>query len=403
MSDLTRSLQDYLLNPSDPRANFDLGVAYEGLNQTASSSSFFLRAAEKTLDKDLQYCALIRNARCFEKQGKRDLTVKTLIQRAIALCPTRPEGYFFLSRLYERQKNYHDCYCMACLGLQNAKVFDPRIPEYNGEYLLLFQKAIGAWWVGLTEESRDILFDLQMNYSLPPEYHSLVANNLQTLGYPKRKLVYQNSFLDHLRHKFPGVETIRNNYSQVFQDMFVLTVLQGKRDGVYLEIGASDPFYNNNTALLETNFGWTGLSLEIDPKEVKKFKEQRKNPILELDATKVDFKKLLEHLPETLDYLQVDCDPDEVSFSILCALLNSGKRFRVLTFEHDAYVGGTVRERSRTLLEDHGYSLRVPNVAFNEKNAFEDWWVLPEEVGLEFKECSEKPINFAMDVLFTQH
>ena len=184
--------------------------------------------------------------------------------------------------------------------------------------------------------------------------------------------------------------------------MFVLSVHNGKRNGTYLEIGASDPFYNNNTALLETGFDWTGLSLEINPEEVRKFKESRKNPILEVDATQVDYKSLLENyqFPEIIDYLQVDCDPAEITLSILEKVLESGRRFRVIHFEHDAYVGDKVRGVSRDLLNSKGYELRVPDVAFNQSNTFEDWWVLTNEVSIDFNEFSEKDINFAMDVFF---
>ena len=39
------------------------------------------------------------------------------------------------------------------------------------------------------------------------------------------------------RFKFPGFGKIENNYSQCFQDLFVLKCLSGKRKGTYLEIG----------------------------------------------------------------------------------------------------------------------------------------------------------------------
>ena len=81
-------------------------------------------------------------------------------------------------------------------------------------------------------------------------------------------------------------------------------------------------------------------------------------------------------------------------------VLESGRRFRVITFEHDAYVGDEFRTKSRELLNSYNYELRVPNVAFNEKNAFEDWWVLPGEVNSCFNEFSNKELNFAMDLFF---
>ena len=39
------------------------------------------------------------------------------------------------------------------------------------------------------------------------------------------------------------------SYSQSAQDIFVLSVLDQKRDGTYLEIGSSVPVDNNNTYL----------------------------------------------------------------------------------------------------------------------------------------------------------
>ena len=46
---------------------------------------------------------------------------------------------------------------------------------------------------------------------------------------------------DKLITKFTGSETIENNYSQAMQDMFVLTMLDGKKNGVYVEVGADQP------------------------------------------------------------------------------------------------------------------------------------------------------------------
>ena len=51
------------------------------------------------------------------------------------------------------------------------------------------------------------------------------------------------------------------------QDMFVLSMLDGKRNGVYVEIGADKPKIINNSYLLERKFGWRGVSFELD--EVK--------------------------------------------------------------------------------------------------------------------------------------
>ena len=42
---------------------------------------------------------------------------------------------------------------------------------------------------------------------------------------------YFKEQFDKLKYKFPGAEDIENNYSQSFQDMFVLTMLDGKKEG----------------------------------------------------------------------------------------------------------------------------------------------------------------------------
>lgn len=58
-----------------------------------------------------------------------------------------------------------------------------------------------------------------------------------------------------LRFKFIGSELIEKNYSQVYQDMFILSMLNGKKNGTFLEIGGATPYHGNNTALLEEQFG----------------------------------------------------------------------------------------------------------------------------------------------------
>ena len=49
--------------------------------------------------------------------------------------------------------------------------------------------------------------------------------------------MYYQKDLQRLRKKFSGVENIKENYSQSMQDIFVLTMLNGKKNGIYIEIG----------------------------------------------------------------------------------------------------------------------------------------------------------------------
>ena len=50
--------------------------------------------------------------------------------------------------------------------------------------------------------------------------------------------------------------------SQYGQDLFVLEILGGMRNGFFLDSGASDGVSANNTRLLEASFGWTGICIE---------------------------------------------------------------------------------------------------------------------------------------------
>ncbi|NYE63850.1 FkbM family methyltransferase [Duganella sp. 1224] len=50
--------------------------------------------------------------------------------------------------------------------------------------------------------------------------------------------------------------------SQFGQDQLVLQLLNGQRNGYFLDTGAADGLRSSNTALLEREFGWRGLCVE---------------------------------------------------------------------------------------------------------------------------------------------
>jgi hypothetical protein len=165
--------------------------------------------------------------------------------------------------------------------------------------------------------------------------------------------------------------------------MFVLSMLDGKTDGKYLEIGAADPFRGSNTAILE-NLGWEGKSLEILDSEVEKFKQHRKNEVIKCDATQVDYS----NLSGVIDYLQVDCEPPATTYDILTKLPFDKVDFSVITYEHDHYtdIEGRYRELSREFLMSRGYVLVVGNIAPDEVSAYEDWYVHPKYIKKEILE-----------------
>ena len=51
--------------------------------------------------------------------------------------------------------------------------------------------------------------------------------------------------------------------SQAGQDLFVIAMTQGKKNGTFLELGGYHPFEISNTYVLEKMFGWDGWSVDL--------------------------------------------------------------------------------------------------------------------------------------------
>ena len=231
--------------------------------------------------------------------------------------------------------------------------------------------------------------------------------------------------------------------SEAGQDLFVLAMLNNKQNGTFLEIGAQHPVYYSNTWLLETQYQWSGVSIDredcsrhrivlqefwqefyagvrgsdwpqaesIDDLPLNLQHECRTvhgydehvrpwlldnlgwavtRPATEFvlhDALTFDYSDL----PEYFDYLQVDIEPPQQSLTAL-KLITAQKRFAVITFEHDAWTATAeadqARQQSREWLLDQGYELVINDVGVEPRNPqdhgqmtyFEDWWVDPARV-----------------------
>ena len=55
---------------------------------------------------------------------------------------------------------------------------------------------------------------------------------------------------------------LMRSYSQLFQDLLVLFFLKGKRNGFFVEFGATNGVNLSNTLILERDFGWKGILAE---------------------------------------------------------------------------------------------------------------------------------------------
>jgi len=398
---LRGAIRDLALDTEDATKNYTLATIYDSMNQTASAITYFYRAAERTEDKTLSYECLLRSALCYDRQGNRHNTVKRIMQHAIYLLPKRPEAYFLLSRLLERTHQYVDGYMIASMGLG---VCDFNLPplksnvDYAGKYNLIFEKAICGWWWGKNDESRALLRELSEQYHnvMDPIHKKAVYDNLSRLGINRSKAFkhYDQSKHNRLKFKFAGSEKITKTYSQVYQDLFVLSVLNGKENGRYFEIGSSDPTFNSNTFLLEKDFHWIGLGIDIDPNAVEKYNSTRKNSSMCCDATTVNYDSLLSTLAVdgVIDYLQVDCDPAKTTFDILLSIPFDKYKFRTITYEHDYYLDDTksYRYKSRKYLESLGYKLVAGDISPEGQSSFEDWWVhgdLVDDKILDIMQC----------------
>lgn len=184
---------------------------------------------------------------------------------------------------------------------------------------------------------------------------------------------------------------------QVEQDKFILNVLGQKENGFFVEIGSNDPIQINNTYLLEKNYKWRGIMIEYERKYLDSYKTHRPDSIHVInDATAIDYKELFEtnNVPVNIDYLQIDLEANNGSTiraleKVASQIMDHPEKhykFATITFEHDIYHTNymNTRERSREILRDHGYYCVFEDINNRGVNPFEDWWVHPDLVNMDY-------------------
>ena len=158
--------------------------------------------------------------------------------------------------------------------------------------------------------------------------------------------------------------------SQACQDEYVLSILNNKTNGYFLEIGSSNPIDDNNSYILEKTYNWNGLLVEYEKSWEQHYKMHRKSPYIMGDATTIDYQYYLNkyNFPIAIDYLQIDLDVNNRS-----------------TFEHDIYTGDffNTREISREIFKNNGYVMVFGDVKIN-NCPFEDWYVHPSQVNMDY-------------------
>jgi len=223
---------------------------------------------------------------------------------------------------------------------------------------------------------------------------------------------------------------IAQTKSQAGQDLFVVAMLQGKKNGTFLEIGSGHPIWVNNTWLLEHYFDFTGDSIDNvglpyrglpgnstnSANSINSWKKNRpKTNFHNCDALNFDYRNLSPHY----DYLQIDIDPPMAHLTLLEKLIPAHE-FSVITFEHDIWRMTDevkfVQKKSREFLEAHNYTLLVDDVTIHPEVIagmglkedrvlfFEDWYVNKKFIGQDiidaYQFIAPMVVKYYPDILF---
>lgn len=376
---LQQLVTEVVLDNRNTQKMYELACEYDRLEQGAAAACFFLRAADwEEKDHLLQYKALIKTGLVYQREGRRGITVMGLFQNAIQLIPHRPEAYYFLAKHYESNDDWRMVLLNASTGLSMAKEDDPDIGiGYPGINALKILYAKARWKNAGMEDGKELLFDLKFKERLSPSEQEEVTKYISNIGYPAA-ITYKNE--DHFRYKFPfpGMQSIQRNYARHFQDMFVLSVLDGKTGGSFVEIGCGDPVVHNNTLLLEKKFNWTGLSVDNDSRHCYNYKHQRKTSVFLCDALNIDYKQFFKMncFDDNIDLLRINSE--NTSLEVLKRIPFDDYQFNIIQFQHnECWWGDIFKTESRKILEELGYVLLVPDVCVSETQNYEDWWVHP--------------------------
>lgn len=199
----------------------------------------------------------------------------------------------------------------------------------------------------------------------------------------------------------------QHSKSQLSQDMFVLTYLGFKRDGYFVEFGATNGVDLSNTWLLEKEFDWKGILAEpsknwhedlsknrtcnienkavwIKSNETLTFLEatvpelstiddfrsidihSRKGKTYEVETISLEDLLNKYGAPSLMDYLSIDTEGSELD--ILSNFDFEKFKFKVITVEHNFTSN---RLKIYQLLTSKGYRQVLESIS-----AFDDWFVL---------------------------
>ena len=403
-------LNDYVLDNKNPFKIYKVAREYERLQQAAAAFTFYMRAAEYNdestfEEKWIQYKSLICMALIHHREQNRDVTARGLFMHAISVMPERPEAYYIFSEWLADRHEWREALTFSSVGLNTVQDFTPIDNDLNyvGKYNLQFVHAISKWKTEGSDRSKNLLFDFKYKTKHNDYHEELITRWISQAGYPST-LAYTKEEADLYKWPFDGIEDIDTNYSRHFQDMFVLSVNNGKRNGTFIEIGSGDPYKFNNTALLEDSFGWTGLSLDNSEEACSLFSRKRKSTIILSDALNVNYQDLFKMhcFDNYVDFLRINSEA--TSLEVLKNIPWNKHEFGVIQFQHNfCWWQNDFRDKSREILKNMGYVLFANDIAVSETENYEDWWLHPTLAAANKRMKTKKDINFAWEYMMKEH
>lgn len=403
-------LNDVVLDYQNPYKIYKLAREYDRLEQGAGAFSWYLRAADMA-DEDeyderwIQYKSMILGAFIYDRNENRNHSTEGLLKIAIETMPERPEAYYFLSKFKQERDDWRESMMYASIGIshiESSMVEDAPDNDlkYPGENALRLLYAKAKWKTDGRDSSKNLAFNLKYKNNLSAELDAEVTELLDEWhGYPST-LTYHNVDWDMYKFKFNGIQSIDRNYSRHFQDMFVLSCLDGKKNGTFIEIGSGHPKLYNNTKLLEEKFNWKGISIDNSERMCHIFSRERNTPIILADAANQDYAALFKQncFEQQIDFLRINAE--YASLDCLKNIPFDKHEFNVIQFQHNAiWWGEEFRDESRKILKQIGYILLVPNVAVDPKSPYEDWWVHPNIANNNTQMKTANQVNFAWDYM----
>ena len=181
-------LNNYIQDPTNPELNFHLGYEYEKIKHYASAHTYYLRCAELTDSKDLEYECLLKTYSTIHEQKRRPWYEKQQLYLAITHSPKRPEAYYLLSILYSNEKAWKEALMYATLGLNVCKYNTQTTSDvgYKGKIGLLVQEAFTIWYTGQRQKALKLWVELLKNPDITPEIEKLTRINLKNFNYNEK-------------------------------------------------------------------------------------------------------------------------------------------------------------------------------------------------------------------------